>query len=208
MRIAMAHGEIRFAPTPPVEGSNVVGVVGYVPEDGDPIPMLPVRSMSAADHGYAIASVMGEADDRMANIATRLAARTVDVAAEADAILAWMRKDFERRGSRSDAFPLLHDRDEGEVRELVRLTLSTSLKADAFRTCQEFCPTVQVAGDMELVGIVAPACERARTAADAPSVAIEAANILRTGFDRNPAWATHGPSWIEAVSTGGLAPVP
>lgn len=208
MRTQLPFGEIRFATVPPIKGSNVIGVVGYVPEEGDPIPLLPVRSVSSSDHDYAIASVMGEAEDRMIGQAGRLAARTVGVGPEADAIVDWMRRDFERRGSRSDSAPIWADRDEAEMREFVRLTLTAVLRSDAFRTCQEFCQSMQIGGNMELVGIVGPACDRTRKAAGAASVAIESAKVIRVGFERNPAWAAHGPDWIEAVAAKEPAPGP
>lgn len=201
MRIETTHGELRFAPTPKEEGSHVVGVVGYVPNVGTPLPLLPVR-VSSDDHlEYAIANVMADAQERLEGASILFAASRTDVAETTAAITEWMRGDHERRGHRSPYATFWLTLDDEEVGNSVRTTLASALDGDAFRTARDFCQSMQIDGNTDLLKLVEPACERVKEVALEELVESEAAGRIHLGFTHKRELTAAGEAWVEAVSS-------
>lgn len=195
------HGVIRYCQTARIGSSRVVGVVGLVRNEGDPIPLLPIRVSRESDLDYAIESVTGEAEDRLMSLAIDSAARQTSVTPTADSILAWMKKDYAKRKHRSPFSHLLLDaEEESEAARVVSQTIRAVLRSDPFKTASDFCSSMEISGNMTLLRLFEPICAQVAEIARRQDTINQAARTMHEAFSSNAEWKPHGAIWAENVT--------
>jgi hypothetical protein len=176
-------GEIRFVQTNHPASQETVGVVGWVPEEGEPAALRLVRAGRPADRDYAMASSRADALDRLVGQAVRVVAKGIPVADTAGRLAERIHADWKERGHLSEYAGLLAD--EPGLPKLARSiapALRSSLDDDAFRTLRRLCSRLQVEGGMDLLRIVEPLCGTVREASRRPEALAEAAKGIEAAL--------------------------